>query len=408
MPAPSCGDRRRAPVPAAGGSRSAASQKRRQSGIANESAPAAARRGCRPSPAPPGPRRAFPIARRARSRAAAAGSTPSKPRMRKAPQRVGKSASAIFFTISNPIVSFYVEQVERADQVNDGRIRISGFCVRLRFQSIAARRASDVLDALVPRRVYIDWVVDNKLILITLLVKLGVAAAVASALARARTFQRLLFAERRTRSQTLGLLAFFLVPLTLGVWVRITVANFLAADISFETIILLGLLLGPGWAMLGGVIFSAPAVYHARIPGPALQCRAGAGGRHPGPLRRPEEIWGFTPFIDLSLYRWVRRNLRQPRFDRQFLMLLLIVAVGGYSRVPGSHVPRTPVCAGDRFVGTAGAGVAERARGGGHRIEGVERAAAGNQAGGTEAPAAGSAAGRAADGRSIHTFCSIR
>jgi two-component system, LytTR family, sensor kinase len=40
------------------------------------------------------------------------------------------------------------------------------------------------------------------------------------------------------------------------------VPNFLAADISFETIILLGLLLGPGWAMLGGVVLSAPAVYH--------------------------------------------------------------------------------------------------------------------------------------------------
>ena len=30
-----------------------------------------------------------------------------------------------------------------------------------------------------------------------------------------------------------------------------------------------------------------------------------------------EEIWSFTPFIDLSLYRWVRRNLIKPRIDRQ-------------------------------------------------------------------------------------------
>src|SRR3954454_6448204 len=109
---------------------------------------------------------------------------------------------------------------------------------------------------------YIDCVADNKLILITLLVKLGVAAAVASALARARTFQRLLFAERRNRRQTLGLLAFLLVPLTLGVWVRTTVPNFLAADISFETVILLGLLVGPSWAMLGGIVLAGPAVYH--------------------------------------------------------------------------------------------------------------------------------------------------
>jgi two-component system LytT family sensor kinase len=40
-----------------------------------------------------------------------------------------------------------------------------------------------------------------------------------------------------------------------------------------------------------------------------------------------EEIWSFTPFIDLSLYRWVRRNLRKPRVDRQILMLFLIAAL---------------------------------------------------------------------------------
>src|SRR5262249_20086704 len=107
-----------------------------------------------------------------------------------------------------------------------------------------------------------NCVVDNKLILITLLVKLGVAASVASALARSRMFQRLLFAERRSRTQTVGLLAFFLVPLTLGVWVRLLVSNFLAADISFETVILLGLLVSPFWAMLGGIVLSVPAVYH--------------------------------------------------------------------------------------------------------------------------------------------------
>jgi two-component system LytT family sensor kinase len=87
---------------------------------------------------------------------------------------------------------------------------------------------------------------DNKLLLITLLVKLGVAAAVASALARSRTFERLLFAEQRRHRQTVVMLAFFLVPVTLGVLVRTSVPNFLAADISFETCILLGLLVGPG------------------------------------------------------------------------------------------------------------------------------------------------------------------
>jgi two-component system, LytTR family, sensor kinase len=170
-------------------------------------------------------------------------------------------------------------------------------------------------------------VADNKLILITLLVKLGVAAAAASALARSRTFQRLLFAERRYRRQTAILLAFFLVPLTLGVWVRIAVPNFLAADISFETTILLGLLLGPGWAMLGGVVLSIPAVCHHEFLALPFNVALGLAAGMLGRFVEKEEIWSFTPFIDLSLYRWVRRNLRQPRVDRQILMLVLIAAM---------------------------------------------------------------------------------
>jgi two-component system LytT family sensor kinase len=172
---------------------------------------------------------------------------------------------------------------------------------------------------------YIGGVTDN-LILITLLVKLGVVASVASVLARVTTFRRLFFAEQRSTRQTLALLAFFLVPLTLGVWVRIEVPNFLAADISFATVILLGLLVGPGWAMLGGAVLSAPALYHHEYLALPFNALLGMGAGLLGRFVEKEDIWSFTPFIDLSLYRWVRRNLIKPRIDRQFLMLFLIVA----------------------------------------------------------------------------------
>ena len=166
---------------------------------------------------------------------------------------------------------------------------------------------------------------DN-LILITLLVKLGVVASVASVLARVTTFRRLFFAEQRRPAQTLALLAFFLVPLTLGVWIRITVPNFLAADISFETIILLGLLVGPEWAMLGGAVLSGPAVYHHEFLALPFNAALGLVAGLLGRFVEKEEIWSFTPFVDLSLYRWVRRNLLQPGLDRQILMLVLIAA----------------------------------------------------------------------------------
>lgn len=170
---------------------------------------------------------------------------------------------------------------------------------------------------------------SDKLILITLLVKMAVMAATASILARAGNFQRLLFQEERRSGQTIESLAFFVAPLTIGVWLRFLVPNFLAADISFETVILLGLLVGPGWAMLSGAVLSIPAVLHGEylaLPfGVLLGLAAGMMGR----FVEEEEIWSFTPLIDLSIYRWVRRNLLKPRIDRQILLLFLIALLEG-------------------------------------------------------------------------------
>lgn len=168
---------------------------------------------------------------------------------------------------------------------------------------------------------------DPKLILITLLVELGVAAAVSSSLARSTTFKNLLLAAHRTRKQTAGLVAMICVPLTLGVWVRVMVPNFLAADISFETTILLGVLVGPLSAMAGGAALAIPAVLHheywALPVNLGVAAIAGAFGR----FADAEDVWSFSPMIDLSIYRWVTRNLRRPHLDRQILLLLLITAM---------------------------------------------------------------------------------
>src|SRR3954462_13714962 len=104
--------------------------------------------------------------------------------------------------------------------------------------------------------------VKDSLILITLLVELGVAAAFSSSLGRSNTFKNLLLLPRRTTRQTIAMVAMICIPLTLGVLIRVRVPNFLAADISFEATILLGLLLGPGAAMLGGAVLALPAVSH--------------------------------------------------------------------------------------------------------------------------------------------------
>ena len=181
---------------------------------------------------------------------------------------------------------------------------------------------------------------DPKLILITLLIKLGVAAAVASALGRSRSFQRVLFAEHRGPAQQLRLILFICVPLALGVWVRTIVPNFYAADIAFETTIILGVLLGPLSAMLGALLLSFPAVLHHEyltLPFYLLVALlAGSFAR----LVEAEEVWSFSPFVDLSIYRWIRRNLHQPRFDRQILLLLLILTLEGAREWLAHEAPR--------------------------------------------------------------------
>jgi two-component system LytT family sensor kinase len=194
-------------------------------------------------------------------------------------------------------------------------------------------------------------VLDSRLILITLLIKLGVAAAVSSALARSRVFKRLLFSDARTIGETLGLLAFICIPLGLGVWVRVTVSNFYAADISFETTILLGILIGPGTALLGATVLSLPAVLHGEyLALPFLLAVAITAGIY-GRFVEKEEVWSFSPFVDLSLYRWVRRTLLRPRIDRQILLLVLIVAMEVLREWTARHYPhRLFALTSDRWI----------------------------------------------------------
>src|ERR1700731_115379 len=168
--------------------------------------------------------------------------------MRNCPQRVGRSALAIWRTDSNGMLRLYVSAFTP--------IR----CARPLIRSSAQSKTQ-----LSPQANWSysrEMAPDTNLILIPLLVELGVAAAGSSSLARLSLFKTLLVADPRPRRQTLKLLAMICVPLTLGVWVRVTVPNFLAADISLEATILLGLILGPMAAMLGGVALAIPAVLH--------------------------------------------------------------------------------------------------------------------------------------------------
>jgi two-component system LytT family sensor kinase len=166
---------------------------------------------------------------------------------------------------------------------------------------------------------------EPKLVLVSLLIQLGVAAAVSSSLARSTVFRKLLLATERTRIDRMQLMLLIVTPLTLGVWIRTVVPNFLAADISFATTILLGAILGPSTAAVGAVILSLPAMMHREYLALPVNLVAALVAGSFYRFADVEAIWTFSPMIDLSLYQWVRRNLRRPHLDRQVLLLLIIM-----------------------------------------------------------------------------------
>jgi len=170
---------------------------------------------------------------------------------------------------------------------------------------------------------------EPRLILINLLIKLGVAAAVASTLVRSIEFKNLLFREERSLKQQIYLVLWVAFPLAIAVQIRFIQTSFLAGDLSFETTILLGVIAGRFTGMMGGALMALPALVHgewATLPFNLL-C-----GFVAGQLRTltadHDDIWSFSPFIDLSIYRMIRRNLPTPRlFDWQVMFFTTIVAL---------------------------------------------------------------------------------
>jgi len=170
---------------------------------------------------------------------------------------------------------------------------------------------------------------EPRLILIHQLIKLGVAAAVSSSLVRTKEFKSLLFREERTTRQKVYFVLWMALPIMLGVWIRTSVPSFLAGDLSFETALLLGVIGGRLAGSLGGILMGIPALLHgewAALPFGVLS------GFLAGQLRTmaidKDDIWSFSPFIDQSIFRLIKRNLPRPRlFDWQVMFFTTVIGL---------------------------------------------------------------------------------
>ena len=178
-------------------------------------------------------------------------------------------------------------------------------------------------------------------ILVTLLIKLGVIASLASIIARFGTFKRLIFVEQRTPRQKLQFAAFLGVPFMLAVLTRL-LAHYQGADLSLEVTVLAGLLGGTIPGLVVGMMVGVPAllIRHEQLAVPMAVLYAVMAGSARWLCPDKEAIWKFSPFIDLSLYRSIRQRFRSPAIDWQVLFTLMCVILEIARIMIGRLAPR--------------------------------------------------------------------
>lgn len=161
--------------------------------------------------------------------------------------------------------------------------------------------------------------------LVILLVKLAVAASLASILARSGAFLRMLMREDRTLPQRVKLALAISAIVSAGVGIRILSKGYQAVDLGLEGALLAGILGGYVTGLLSGVLIAIPCMFHHEYLAMPLLAGVGTLG---GLLRdlapSAEEIWRFSPFPDLSLYRLL---LKRIEYRRALFHMFCIVAI---------------------------------------------------------------------------------
>jgi two-component system LytT family sensor kinase len=155
--------------------------------------------------------------------------------------------------------------------------------------------------------------------LITLLVKVGVIAAIASFGVRGAAIKRMLLREERTLGQRLRLSLWFTGLFAPGEIIRIlNTPDYSALDLSLEGSLLAGLMGGYVSGMLAGLLLSIPAaaINHEYLALPFYAAAGLGGGLLRDSASNPDDIWRFSPFPDVNLYRIFEpgRELRSALF----------------------------------------------------------------------------------------------
>jgi len=179
--------------------------------------------------------------------------------------------------------------------------------------------------------------------LLTLLLRVAVAASLASILSRFSAFQLMLMREDRTLVQRVKLALMFWVVYGASVLFRVlNQAKYDAVDLGLEGSLLSGMVGGYVTGLLSGILISIPAVVHGELMTMLLFAGVGVLG---GLLRdlapEKEDVWRFSPIFSLN-----PRRLRQRPYQLRLLFQLgcvFSIIFSGLLRVEVSHLRKDGV-----------------------------------------------------------------
>jgi two-component system LytT family sensor kinase len=151
--------------------------------------------------------------------------------------------------------------------------------------------------------------------LAALLIKIAVATSIASILMRFGRIQTILLRDERTVSQRLQLA--FIFSLLFGASSEIRILShgqYQAIDLALEGAIIAGMLCGYVSGLITGLCVSLPDMLDGKFMSMPLFAAAGImGGLMRDLAPKQDDIWYFSPFVDLNLYRLFRQVLRLSR-----------------------------------------------------------------------------------------------
>lgn len=173
----------------------------------------------------------------------------------------------------------------------------------------------------------------DQFLLVTLLVKVGVMASLATILVRYRFFKRILLVEDRGRREDWQFASLFGSLIALGIVFRLLL-GYGGADISLAGTLLIGLLTGPLIGIVTGACIGVIPALNGEILAISMGALYGlAGGLVSKTSPARDAVWNFSPITWMNVYRFLKSSLVTTRPRWQIALIVSCVALEAFTIV---------------------------------------------------------------------------